>query len=218
MTEDEMVGWHHWLDGHEFEQALGVGDGQGSLVCCSPWGLKEGHDWATELNIFPSSFSHNMVIRWLPLYANTSLLAQANLLLLVKSYLVMSNSVQPQGLYSPWNSPGQNTGMGSHSLLQGTFPTQGSNPGLLHYRQILYQLSHKGSPHFTYKGAVMEDQGPRLSSSSFLYLSIREKGKEYMLTEWTSPEWTLQLPCEATWKYKQAREALSPALLGTGRR
>ena len=40
-TEDEMVGWHHWLDGHEFEQALGVGDGQGSLVCCSPWGRKE---------------------------------------------------------------------------------------------------------------------------------------------------------------------------------
>ena len=41
MTEDEMVGWHHRLDGHEFEQALGVGDGQGSLVCCSPWGHKE---------------------------------------------------------------------------------------------------------------------------------------------------------------------------------
>ena len=42
MTEDEMVGpWHHRLDGHEFEQALGVGDGQGGLVCCSPWGRKE---------------------------------------------------------------------------------------------------------------------------------------------------------------------------------
>ena len=41
MTEDEMVGWHHWLDGHEFEQALWVGDGQGSLACCSPWGHKE---------------------------------------------------------------------------------------------------------------------------------------------------------------------------------
>ena len=41
MTEDEMVGWHHWLDAHEFEQALGVGDGQGSLACCSPWGHKE---------------------------------------------------------------------------------------------------------------------------------------------------------------------------------
>ena len=40
-TEDEMVGWHHWLNGHDFEQALGVGDGQESLVCCSPWGPKE---------------------------------------------------------------------------------------------------------------------------------------------------------------------------------
>ena len=41
MTEDEMVGWHHRLDVHEFEQALGVGDGQGCLACCSPWGFKE---------------------------------------------------------------------------------------------------------------------------------------------------------------------------------
>ena len=40
-TEDGMVGWHHWLDGHEFEQPLGVGDGQGSLGCCSPWGSKD---------------------------------------------------------------------------------------------------------------------------------------------------------------------------------
>ena len=41
MTEDEMVGWHHRLNGHEFEQAPGVGDRQGSLSCCSPWGSKE---------------------------------------------------------------------------------------------------------------------------------------------------------------------------------
>ena len=47
-TEDEMVGWHHWLNGHEFEQAPGVGDGQGGLVCCSPWGHKEVD--VTELN------------------------------------------------------------------------------------------------------------------------------------------------------------------------
>ena len=46
----------------------------------------------------------------------------------------------------PWNSPGQNTGADSHSLLQRIFPTQGSNPGLLHWRWILYQLSHHGSP------------------------------------------------------------------------
>ena len=49
MTEDEMVGWHHRLNGHEFEQAPGVGDGQGGLVCCSPWGLKES-DTTEQLN------------------------------------------------------------------------------------------------------------------------------------------------------------------------
>ena len=49
-------------------------------------------------------------------------------------------------LHSPWNSPGQNTGVGSVFLLRGIFPTQGSNPGLPHSRQIPYQLSHKGSP------------------------------------------------------------------------
>ena len=59
---------------------------------------------------------------------------------------VMSNSLRPHGLHSSRNSPGQNTGVGSLSLLQGIFPTQGSNPGLPHSRQILYQLSHKGSP------------------------------------------------------------------------
>ena len=52
----------------------------------------------------------------------------------------------PPELLCPWNSPGQNTGVGSLSLLQGIFPTQGSNPGLPHCRRILYQLSHKGSP------------------------------------------------------------------------
>ena len=49
MTEDEMVGWHHWLYGHEFEQALGVGDGQGGLACCSPWSCKES-DMTEQLN------------------------------------------------------------------------------------------------------------------------------------------------------------------------
>ena len=104
-----------------------------------------------------------------------------------ESHSVMSNSLRPHGIYSPWNSPGQNTGLGSLSLLQGIFPTQGSNPthvsliagrfftswatgkpkntgvgrlsllqgifltqelnqGLLHCRQILYQLNYERSP------------------------------------------------------------------------
>ena len=49
MTEDEVVRWHHWLDGLEFENAPGVGDGQGSLTCCNPWGCRVRHDWATDL-------------------------------------------------------------------------------------------------------------------------------------------------------------------------
>ena len=95
-TEEEMVAWHHRLNGHEFEQTLGDTEGQGSLVS--------------------------------------------------ESCSVVSDSLQPRGLYSPWNSPDQNTGVGRLSLLQGIFPIQGSNPGLPHCRQILYQLSHKGSP------------------------------------------------------------------------
>ena len=66
----------------------------------------------------------------------------------VLSRSVESNSLRPHGLYParllcPWGSPGQNTGLGCHFLLQGIFSTQGSNPGLLHCRRILYQLSHK---------------------------------------------------------------------------
>ena len=49
MKEDEMVGWHHQCHGHEFEQAGGVGDGQESLACCSPWGCRVEHNWASEL-------------------------------------------------------------------------------------------------------------------------------------------------------------------------
>ena len=62
-----------------------------------------------------------------------------------ESCSVTSDSLWPHGLYGPWNSPGQNTGVGRHSLLQGTFPTQGSNPGILYCRRTLYQLSHQGS-------------------------------------------------------------------------
>ena len=56
--EDGMIGWHHWLNGHEFEQTLGDGEGQGSLTCCSPWGPRVRQDWATEQQqerVFPFS-------------------------------------------------------------------------------------------------------------------------------------------------------------------
>ena len=66
-----------------------------------------------------------------------------------ESHSVVSDSLWPHGLYSLWNSPGQNMGMGSLSLLQVILPTQGSNPGLLYHRWIPYQMSHKGSPLFS---------------------------------------------------------------------
>ena len=65
---------------------------------------------------------------------------------LSESCSVMSESFQLHGLYSPWNSPGQNTEVGSHSLLQGIFLTQGLNPSLSHCRPTLYCLSYQGSP------------------------------------------------------------------------
>ena len=78
---------------------------------------------------------------------------------------IVSNSLWPHGLQParllcPWDSPGKNTGVGCHALLQGNFPTQGSNPGLLHCRWILHWLSHQGSPIFWDKVKVLQEGGP----------------------------------------------------------
>ena len=67
-------------------------------------------------------------------------------LVLVASDCLQPHGLKPARLLCSWNSPGQNTGVGSHSLLQGIFPAQGLNPGVLYCRQILYCLSHQGSP------------------------------------------------------------------------
>ena len=69
-----------------------------------------------------------------------------------ESHSIVSDCLRPRGLYSPWNSPGQNTGVGSLSLLQGIVPTQGLNPGLPHCRWIIYCLSHQGSPVYVHSG------------------------------------------------------------------
>ena len=82
---------------------------------------------------------------------------------------VVSDSLQPHGLYSPWNSAGQKTGLGSLSFLQEIFPTQGSSSGLPHCRQILHQLSHQGSPpDQTVKRGVRTDRAEVHGSSSEL--------------------------------------------------
>ena len=75
---------------------------------------------------------------------------------------VMSNSLWPHGLYSLWNSPGQNTGVGSLSFLQGIFRIQRSNPGLPHCREILYHLSYQGSPRILEWVAYPFSRGPDL--------------------------------------------------------
>ena len=74
-----------------------------------------------------------------------------------ESRSVVSESLWPHGRYSPWNSPGQNTGVGSCFLFHGIFPTQGLNSGLLHCRQILYQLSHQESQSFDWFDLLVFD-------------------------------------------------------------
>ena len=110
----------------------GKSHGQRSLTGYSPWGHRES-DTTEQLNT---------QITWkFSLKLTVAMEAKVKI-----AQSVMSNFLQPYGLYSPWNSQGQNTGVGSLFLLQGIFPTQGSNPGLLYYRRNLYQLSHEGSP------------------------------------------------------------------------
>ena len=84
-----------------------------------------------------------------------------------ESHSVVSNSLRPHGLYSSWNSPGQNTGVGSLSLLQGIFPTQGSNPSLPHCKQILYHLSHQGRLYMMIKKKV--SFGPKVVGKDELF-------------------------------------------------
>ena len=134
-TEDEMVGWHHRLNGNEFGWTLEVGDGQRGLACCGSWGRRES-DTTERLNWT------ELILKRFKKPPSMSISVQ----ILCESRSVMSHSLWPHGLCSSWNSPGKNTGVGSLSLLQWIFPTQESNQGLLHCRQILYQLSHKGSP------------------------------------------------------------------------
>ena len=131
--------------------------------------LRVRHEWATSLSLFtfmhwgrkwqstpvflpgesqrwgepgglPSMGSHRVRHDW------SDLAAAAAEEKWSESRLVVSNSLWSHRLYSPWNPPGHNTEVGRLSLLQGIFPTTGSNPGLPHCRWILYQLSHKRSP------------------------------------------------------------------------
>ena len=128
---------------------------------------------------------------------------------LCESHSVVSNPLSPHGPYSLWNSPGQSTGVGSLSLLQGIFPTQGSNTGLPHCRQILYQLSHKGSPRilewvaypFSCRSSCPRNwTGVSCIAGNFLTnWAIREYLRLCRTGEWNR---------EKEWKEKSAREIL----------
>ena len=148
-TEDEMVRWHHRLDGHGFGWTPGVGDGQTGLACCGSWGCKES-DTTEQLNWtesqtklksqkFINIYIHNTVRIWL----TNSEVAQSC------PTLCDSMDCSPPGSSVHGNFPGKSAGVGCHFLFQGIFLTQGLNPSLPHRRQTLYRLSHQWSPWLT---------------------------------------------------------------------
>ena len=107
MIEDEMVGWNHWLNGHKFEQALRVGDGQGSLVCWRPWGCKESDTTVTELNWTLSTFAP--LLHWILLCSSLfmsmhDLQLKTSLILLFKDKLLSKISILLQ-VMDIWASP-----------------------------------------------------------------------------------------------------------------
>ena len=92
------------------------------------------------------------------------------------------DSLRPHKLYSPWNSPGQNTGVGSYSFLQGVFPTQGLNPGLPHCRWSLYQLSYQGNPLFSGNDQILFLQ---ISKFTLCWFCVNVT----FLFQWKSRQW-----------------------------
>ena len=105
------------------------------------WGIAHSHssqgDFSQTCLYIPSRWTQDLLVMGVDAWVS-------------ESHSGMSDSLQPYGLYSQWNSPGQNTGVGSLSLTQGIFPTQVSNLGLLHCKRILYQLSQHGGPTDTF--------------------------------------------------------------------
>ena len=129
-----MAGWHHQLDGHEFEWTPGVGDGQGGLACCNSWGRRVGHDWATELNwtelnwkakcnsktwVYPGLGKERSVSTPVPpLTSDVTICCCCCCVASVISHSLRPHRWQPIRLPRPWDSPGKNTEGGCHFLLQ----------------------------------------------------------------------------------------------------
>ena len=105
-----------------------------------------------------------------------------------ESCSVMSDSLWPHGLYSPWNSPGQNTGVGSLSFLQGIFPTQGSNPGLIHVKEtpvegFCFCLKWRNDVRFVYclKLTHMQTKSAKCMTQQFLRHWSSDSGRQWSL-------------------------------------
>ena len=124
-----------------------------------------------------------------------------------ESRSVVSDSLRPHGLYSPWNSPGQNTGVSNLSLLQGVFPTQGSNPGLLHYGWILYHLSHQGSPRILEWVAYFFSRG---SSRPRNQTGVSCIAGRFLLSYEGSPEVLSEVLSEVIVKSRHSEKAMAP--------
>ena len=153
MREDKMVGWLHWLHGHEFEQPPRVGDGQGSLACCSPWSCKESDttEWLnwTESPLQTLSFSPS---QWKTEYRTfTSLNVKKNVKVNVKALVAqlcptLCNPMDCSPLGTMEFS--RQEYWSGHFLLQGIFPIQGSNLSLLHllHWQVDFITASPGKP------------------------------------------------------------------------
>ena len=125
-----------------------------------------------------------------------------------ESHSVMSDSMRPHGLYSPKNSPGQNTAVGSLSLLQGVSPPQGSDPGLLHCRWTLHQLSHKGSPGLR---TNINTNGTELSPERKLTIHNQLiSSNDATVTPWWGENSLFNKWCSENWKSIWKRMKLDP--------
>ena len=115
----------------------------------------------------------------------------------------------PTRLLSPWNFPGKSTGVGCHFLLQGIFPTQGSNPGLPHYRQTLYLPSHQGSPLTTWLGLFTSFPKPSSEGCRYRHLFYRQflqtSPRQVLTLDLWVQEWRRQVCSHSAWgvKYTQ---------------
>ena len=138
---------HQWISHQKSWQP----EGNGNPLQCSCLGPRDGVAWwaavygvaqsRTRLKRLSTSMSL-LIFSLMALSIPDRRVLRSLIIIVSESHSIMSDSLRPHGLYSPRNSPGQKTGVGSWSLLPGIFPTQGSHPGLSSCWQILYQLSH----------------------------------------------------------------------------